>query len=114
VVLIARSELLKKAVHADRVYFFERIKRLNIEVMTHTDIVQVGPSSVEIQPNGRLRRTLESVDSIIFCMGYESRKDETLDLLQAGVPLHYVGDVLGPRKFFQAVEEGTLTSMANL
>lgn len=114
VVLIARSELLKKAVHADRVYFFGRIERLNIEVMMHTDIVQVGPNSVEIQPNGRLRRTLEGVDSVIFCMGYESRKDETLDLLQVGVPLHYVGDVLGPRKFFQAVEEGTLTSMINL
>jgi hypothetical protein len=51
------------------------------------------------------------VDSVIFCIEYESSKYETLDLLQAGVPLHYVGDVLGPRKFFQAVEEGTLTLM---
>lgn len=114
VVLIARSDLLKKAVHADRVYFFERIAALDIEVMTHTDVLKVGPDCVEIQPNGKLRRTLEGVDSVIFCMGYEPRKDETLELLKVGVPVHYVGDVLGPRKFFQAVEEGTLTSLASL
>lgn len=113
VVLIARSDLLRKAVHADRVYFMERIEKLKIEVMTHTKVWRVGTTSVEVEPNGRIRRSLEGIDSVIFCMGYESRKDETLDFIGSGVPVHYVGDVLGPRKFFQAVGEGTLASMSD-
>ncbi|MFT3816695.1 MAG: FAD-dependent oxidoreductase [Rubrivivax sp.] len=111
VTLIARSELLKKAVHADRVYFLDRIAALGIEVLTHTGVARVEPGRVEIAPQDGSLRWLEDVDSVVFCMGYESRKDEALPLLEAGVPVHYVGDVLGPRKFFQAVEEGTLAAL---
>jgi hypothetical protein len=30
---------------------------------------------------------------------------------RAGVPMHYVGDVSGLRRFFQAMEEGTLIAL---
>jgi hypothetical protein len=111
VVLIARSELLKKAVHADRVYFLDRIAALNIEVLKHTGIAAIGPGWVEVEPQGRLRRRLEGVDNVVLCTGYASRKAETAALESLGVPIHYAGDVLGSRKFFQAIEEGTLTAL---
>lgn len=108
VTLVARSELLKKAVHADFVHFTDRIASLGIEVLTHTDILSVGPDSVEIQPKGRLRRTLHGVDTVVFCLGYESRRDEAQQYLGRRYDVHFVGDVAGPRKFFEAIKEGTL------
>ncbi|TXL72943.1 FAD-dependent oxidoreductase [Vineibacter terrae] len=111
VVLIARSELLKKAVHADRVYFLDRIAALNIEVLTHTRLLAVGEGWVEIAPENRIRRTLQGVDSVVFCTGYAPRKAETDALEGLGVPVHYAGDVLGSRKFFQAIEEGTMAAL---
>jgi 2,4-dienoyl-CoA reductase-like NADH-dependent reductase (Old Yellow Enzyme family)/thioredoxin reductase len=111
VVLIARSELLKKAVHADRVYFLDRIAALNIEVLTHTRVLAIGPDWIEIEPDGRIRRRLEGIDNVVLCTGYASRKAETAALESLGVPVHYAGDVLGSRKFFEAIEEGTLTAL---
>jgi hypothetical protein len=111
VVLVARSDLLKKAVHADRVYFLDRIAALNIEVLTHTRLLAIGPDWVEIEPENRIRRTLQGVDNVVFCTGYAPRKAETEALEGLGVPVYYAGDVLGSRKFFEAIEEGTLTAL---
>lgn len=111
VVMIVRSELLKKAVHADRVYYFDRIAVLDIEILTKMSLLAIGPDWVEVQPEGRLRRTLHGVDNVIFCTGYVSRKAEAEGFEKLGIPVHYAGDVCGPRKFFQAIEEGTLTAL---
>jgi 2,4-dienoyl-CoA reductase-like NADH-dependent reductase (Old Yellow Enzyme family)/thioredoxin reductase len=111
VVMIVRSEMLKKAVHADRVYYFDRVSELNIEVLSNMELLAVGPDWVEIKPEGRVRRTLHDIDSVIFCTGYVSRKIETDSLQGLGIPVHYAGDVGGPRKFFQAIEEGTLAAL---
>jgi 2,4-dienoyl-CoA reductase-like NADH-dependent reductase (Old Yellow Enzyme family)/thioredoxin reductase len=111
VVVVARSQLLKKAVHADRVYFLDRIAALKIEVLAHTRVLAIGPDWIEIEPDGRLRRRLEGIDHVVLCTGYASRKAETSTLESLGVPVHYAGDVLGPRKFFEAIEEGTLTAL---
>ncbi len=111
VVLISRSQLLKKAVHADRVYYLDRIKALNVEVLTHTQVLAIGPDWIDVEPEGRLRRRLQGVDNVIFCTGYAARRSEMESLEGLGVPIHYVGDVAGPRKFFQAIEEGVLTAL---
>jgi NADPH-dependent 2,4-dienoyl-CoA reductase/sulfur reductase-like enzyme len=111
VIIIARSELLKKAVHADRVYFIDRIAALDIEVLSHTQVLEIGPDYVEIQSENRLRRVLEGINNVIFCTGYQPRKEESAYLEKLDVPIHYVGDVLGSRKFFQAIEEGTLAAL---
>ena len=111
VVMIVRSELLKKAVHADRVYYMDRITELDIEVLTHARPLAVGRDWVEIGLQGRVRRTLHDIDSVIFCTGYQSRKPETAGLESLGIPIHYAGDVGGPRKFFEAIEEGTLAGL---
>lgn len=114
VALVVRSEMLKKAVHADRVYFLDRIASLDIEVFTHTDVVDIGPDFVTIQPANRMQRRLTGVDHVIFCTGYEPRRAESDQLAALGLPIHYVGDVLGSRKFFEAIEEGTLTALKHL
>lgn len=111
VIMIVRSEMLKKAVHADRVYYLDRVAELNIEVLSNMELLAVGPDWVEIRPEGRVRRTLHDIDSVIFCTGYASRKAETDSLEGLGIAVHYAGDVGGPRKFFQAIEEGTLTAL---
>jgi 2,4-dienoyl-CoA reductase-like NADH-dependent reductase (Old Yellow Enzyme family) len=111
VVMIVRSELLKKAVHADRVYYFDRIAALDIEILSRMELLTIGPDWVEVQPEGRLRRTLHGVDNVIFCTGYVSRRAEAEGFENLGIPVHYAGDVCGPRKFFQAIEEGTLTAL---
>ncbi|MCZ7657128.1 MAG: NAD(P)/FAD-dependent oxidoreductase [Xanthobacteraceae bacterium] len=114
VVVVARSELLKKAVHADRVYFLDRIRNLDIEVFTHTDILEIGPDWVTIAPRNRMKRRLTGVDHVIFCTGYKPRREESAALETLGTPVYYVGDVLGSRKFFEAIEEGTLTALRYL
>ncbi len=114
VALIARSEMLKKAVHADRVYFFDRIAALDIEVFTHTEVIEIGPDFVTIKPANRIQRRLDGVDHVVFCTGYEPRRAESDYLGALGKPVCYVGDVLGSRKFFEAIEEGTLTALKHL
>lgn len=114
VALVVRSEILKKAVHADRVYFLDRVRSLGIEVFTHTSVVEIGADSIEIQPENRMRRVLKGVDNVVFCTGYRPRKNESEALKAAGVPVHYAGDVLGSRKFFEAIAEGALVALAEL
>jgi len=114
VTIVARSGLLKKAVHADRVYYQDRIAALGVEVLTDTAVLAVGEDHVEIRPDGGAPRRIAGVDTPIFCTGYEPRRDESAALEHLGVPVYYVGDVVGSRKFFQAIEEGTLTALKML
>jgi len=111
VIMIARSAPLKKAVHADRVYFLDRIRDLGIEVLTHTQVREIGPDTVEVEPPNGWRRVLKDVDSVILCTGYGPRTEHHEALTALGVPVQLVGDVLGSRKFFEAIEEGTLAAI---
>jgi hypothetical protein len=87
------------------------MEALGIEVMTHTQVVQVRPGAIVLAPEKRLGRTLDGVDNVIYCTGYRRRADEAERYRDLGIPVHYVGDVLGSRKFFQAIEEGTLAAL---
>ena len=97
--------------HMAKDALLDRIAALNIEVLTHTRLLAVGEGWVEIAPENRIRRTLQGVDNVVFCTGYAPRKAETDALEGLGVPVHYAGAVRGSRKFFQAIEEGTLTAL---
>jgi 2,4-dienoyl-CoA reductase-like NADH-dependent reductase (Old Yellow Enzyme family)/thioredoxin reductase len=112
VIIVARSELLRKAVHADRVYFLDRIRELGIEVLTHTKLHEIGPRSVTVEPPNGWRRALLDVDTVVLCTGYAPRTALRAELADLGIPVHLVGDVLGSRKFFEAIEEGTLAAIA--
>jgi 2,4-dienoyl-CoA reductase-like NADH-dependent reductase (Old Yellow Enzyme family)/thioredoxin reductase len=112
VVLVARSELLRKAVHADRVYFLDRIRELGIEALTHTKVHEIGPRSVTVESSNGWRRALLDVDSVVLCTGYAPRTRLATELGKLGMAVHLAGDVLGSRKFFEAIEEGTRTAIA--
>ena len=112
VIIVARSELLKKAVHADRVYFVDRVHELDIEVLTHTKVHEIGPRSVTVEPRNGWRRALLDVDTVVVCTGYVPRSVLATELRELGIPVHLVGDVQGSRKFFEAIEEGTLAAIA--
>ena len=112
VIIVARSGLLKKAVHADRVYFLDRIRDLGIEVLTDTRVCEIGPRSVTVEPPNGWRRALLDVDSVVLCTGYAPRTGLRAELADLGIPIQLVGDVLGSRKFFEAIEEGTLAAIA--
>ena len=97
IIMIARSELLKKAVHADRVYFLDRIRALGIEVLTHTKVHEIGHRSVTVEPPNGWRRTLLDVDSVVLCTGYAPRRALSTELAVLGIRVHLVGDVRGSR-----------------
>lgn len=112
VVLIARSDILRKAVHADRVYFTDRISATGIDVRTFTDVVEIGERTVRI----RNRQTgshsaLTGLGGVVLCVGYEPDR-QLADSFAAGPwQTHLIGDVVGSRKLFEAIEEGTLLGM---
>ena len=112
VVIVARSELLKKAVHADRVYFLDRLRELGIEVLTYTKVHEISPGAVTVEPPNGWRRALLDVDTVVLCTGYAPRTALATELADLGIPVHLVGDVQGSRKFFEAIEEGTLAAIA--
>ncbi len=112
VVIVARSELLRKAVHADRVYFLDRIRELGIEVLTHTKVHEIAPGAVTVEPPNGWRRALLEVDTVVLCTGYRPRAALATELADLGIPVRLVGDVQGSRKFFEAIEEGTLAAIA--
>jgi len=112
VVLVARSGLLSKAVHADKVYFLDRLRELEIETMTNTKIHEIGPDWVKVEPSGQIPRMLLGIDSVILCAGYEPRRSVADVLSERGINVQLAGDVLGSRKFFQAIEEGTLAAFS--
>lgn len=112
VIIVARSELLTKAVHADRVYFLDRIRELGIEVLTHTKVHEIGPRSVTVEPPNGWARALLDVDTVVLCIGYTPRTVLATELTDLGIPVRLVGDVQGSRKFFEAIEEGTLAAIS--
>ena len=94
VIMVVRSAILKKAVHADRVYFLDRIATLGIHVRTDTDVVRI-----------------ES-DSVALCVGYEAQRAYADGLAPAAPAVTTIGDAVASRKLFEAIEEGTLTAIA--
>lgn len=109
VTLIARSDILLKAVHADRVYFTDRIRDTGIDVRTFTDVLEIGDGSLRLRDRRTGReQTLPSLGAVVLCVGYEPDAALVSELRDGPWETHLVGDVVGSRKLFQAIEEGTL------
>lgn len=112
VVLVARSDILQKAVHADRVYFTDRIRDKGIEVRTFTDVVSIEPGSVRLRSRSTgATSELREVGAIVLCIGYQPDRAKASSFVDGPWATHLVGDVVGARKLFQAIEEGTLLGM---
>ncbi len=111
VTIAARSGILKKAVHADRVHYEDRLVEQGIDVLAHTDVAEVGDGWVDIVCAGVARR-LPGIDNVIFCTGYEDRMADTDAYGMIDAQIQHVGDVRGSRKFFNAIEEGAMAALA--
>jgi len=110
VVLVARSEILKKAVHADRVYFSDRISLLGVDVRTFTDVVEIRTDAVVVRPRGGAETTIAGVGGVALCVGYEAQPGFAAEY--AGIArVTTIGDAVASRKLFEAIEEGTLTGI---
>ena len=83
---------------------------LQIEILTHADVVEVGDTWVDVRSGGSVKR-LSGIDSVVFCTGYEDRMADTEAYNALGVPVQHVGDVLGSRKFFEAIKEGAMAAL---
>lgn len=110
VTLVARSGILKKAVHADRIHYEDRLKEEGIEALTDTDVLEVGDGWIDLRTPSRDRR-IAPIDNVIFCTGYEDRMDDAAAYSLPGIEVEYVGDVRGSRKFFHAIEEGAMAAL---
>lgn len=111
VVLVARSTILKKAVHADRVYFLDRIAALGVKVLTNTAVMRIERDSVVVRGEDAAQQTIGSVEGVALCIGYQAQIEYAERFAALGVPTTSIGDAVGSRKLFEAVEEGTLTGI---
>jgi hypothetical protein len=112
VVMVVRSGILKKAVHADRVYFLDRIADFGIDVRTDTEVIRIELDAVVLRGPDGVSSRIEDVGGVALCVGYVAQPDfvERVDL-QAGA-VAAIGDAVASRKLFEAIEEGTLAGIA--
>ncbi|MCI5075392.1 FAD-dependent oxidoreductase [Oricola sp.] len=111
VVLIARSGILKKAVHVDAVHYRDTLSAEGIEVFEHTAVEEIGPDWIRIAPKDKLPRVLTGIDTVVSCIGYENRMEDAERWQGLAPEIHHVGDVKGSAKFFDAIREGTMTAL---
>lgn len=111
VVLVARSGILKKAVHADRVYFLDRIAALGIDVWLDTGVERIEGDRVVLTDSGGEPSIINDVGVVALCVGYDAQPDFAARYATSGAVLTTIGDATASRKLFEAIEEGTLTAI---
>lgn len=111
VVLIARSTILKKAVHVDAVHYRDTLQAENVEVIEDCAVEEIGPDWLRIRPKGRLPRILTGISTVVSCTGYDARLAEVAPWEGLAPVIRHVGDVKGPAKFFDAIREGTFAAL---
>ena len=111
VALIARSGILKKAVHVDSVHYRDTLAERGIEVIEDCDVEELGPDWIRLTPKGRLPRVLTGIDTFVSCIGYDDRLDDAERWRTLAPDVTLVGDVKGSGKFFDAIREGTMSAL---
>ena len=111
VTLVARSGILKKAVHADRVYFTERISALGVDVRVGRVPERIEARRVVLRDGEGSLETIEGIDSVVLCVGYDAQPAFADRYASLGVPVTVIGDAVASRKLFEAIEEGTLSGI---
>lgn len=111
-VIVARSEILKRAVHVDDVYYRDRLAERNVEIIRRCAVTEIGPDWIRIEPEGRLPRVLTGIDNVIFCTGFEDRRRDAARWEALGIPVDVIGDAKDPRKICDAIREGTWAALA--
>ncbi|MFH1240914.1 MAG: FAD-dependent oxidoreductase [Pseudomonadota bacterium] len=111
IMLIARSDLLKKANFSDKGYYLTRMKDFGVEVLRNTQIVEIKSNSVIIEPPDRWRREILDVDTLIMATGWRPLNHIGKELAKDGVRTITIGDALEPRKLLNAIHEGTMAAL---
>jgi len=111
IVLIARSKILTKAVHVDEVHYRDKLEASDIEVIEDCAVNEIGENWLRITPRNLLTRTISGVGTTILCTGYENQLDIAKTWSELAADVHYVGDVNGAAKFFDAIREGTMAGL---
>ena len=111
ITLIARSGILTKAVHADRVYFEDRIASLDIRIHQYTQVNAITDDSVTMTDQSGLQQVLRDVDAVVLCVGYSHQQDFADMYHGSGAEVSIIGDARASRKLFEAIEEGTLAGI---
>ena len=89
-----------------RVYFFERIVKNRIEVITGATVHEVTDKGVVITGKSHERELLES-DIVVLAAGAIANRNLTNGLKGIVSELHVIGDARKPRKAIDAIREGS-------
>jgi pyruvate/2-oxoglutarate dehydrogenase complex dihydrolipoamide dehydrogenase (E3) component len=111
IMLIVRSDILKKANIADRMYYSNRLKDSGVEVLRNTQIVEIRPTGVVIEPPNHWKREILDVDTVIIATGWRPLDQLATELSASGFKTITIGDALEPRKLLNAIHEGMLAAL---
>lgn len=110
-IMVVRSDILKKAPATDREYYLVRLGEVGVEVLRNTQLIEVKPRSVVIEPPSGWRREILDVDTVAVATGWEPRDHLASQLAGAGFRTMTVGDAVKARKLRDAIREGTMAAL---
>jgi 2,4-dienoyl-CoA reductase-like NADH-dependent reductase (Old Yellow Enzyme family)/thioredoxin reductase len=106
VIMIVRSKALKKANFSDKFYYLDRLRKFGVEIREDTQIVEILPKGVTVEPSNKWKMQILDVDTVIMATGWTSVDDLATELMESGFKTVVVGDAVAPRKLLSAIHEG--------
>jgi 2-enoate reductase len=110
IMVIARSEVLKKANFADKSYYLSRLENLGVTILEHTQIIEIQSNSIVLEPANKWRMEILDVDTVIMATGWRPLNDLAIGLTASGFRTMTIGDAVEPRKLLNAIHEGVLAA----
>ncbi len=110
VILIeAEGDIAADAPLDERTLLLGRLRTLNVNILSHTRLLSIGNSSVQLAVAGETSQM--AVDTVVLCLG--ARPENSLEQEVLGLLPHVftVGDAVRPRKVTEAVIEGALAGL---
>ncbi|MFC1532885.1 FAD-dependent oxidoreductase [Thermodesulfobacteriota bacterium] len=81
-----------------------RLVEMGVHVYTHSKVMRVTPSGVDVANSGTLLHL--NAGTVVLAIGVRPLRDLINDLKDKGVPFHAVGDCSDPRDAMEAINEG--------
>jgi 2,4-dienoyl-CoA reductase-like NADH-dependent reductase (Old Yellow Enzyme family)/thioredoxin reductase len=83
----------------------DRLAAANVEILTQTRVVTIGPGRVQYERAG-VNGEIAPVDSVVLACGVLPRRELADSLRDTSVPVYVIGDALKPRNLADAIREG--------
>lgn len=109
--IVVRSDILKKAPASDREHYLSRLTESGIEVLRNTQVLEIKPNSVVIQPANGWRREILEVDTVIVATGWTPGGHLAAELSRGGFHTIAIGDAVEARKLRDAIREGMMAAL---